>query len=101
MRPFGCVLLSCLLLAGCRTAEPQSVATSVAGADVAAGPQSEETRAPEGRSRLERMRESVSVQFFTGLEQVAKVVAFPFQAALTGLYVLLFPIVGYGPGGHG
>jgi hypothetical protein len=47
------------------------------------------------------MRESAAISFFTGVEQVGTVVAYPFQAAMTGLYLLLFPLVGFEHGGPG
>src|SRR5262245_17752758 len=100
MRPLGCVLLCCLLLAGCRTAEPQPVTTPIPGTEAKSEPVPETpARASESRSRFELMREAASVHFFTGVEQVGKVVAFPFQVAMTGLYVLLSPVIGYGRGG--
>jgi hypothetical protein len=102
MRLPGCVLLYCLLPAGCCTPEPLSATTSGQPAESASEHHPEgAVRAPTTRGRFEQMRESAAINFFTGVEQVGTVLAFPFQAAMTGLYVLFFPLVGFGHGGPG
>jgi hypothetical protein len=43
----------------------------------------------------------VAFRFFNFTEQAGEVAVLPFQAALVGLYVLLFPLIGFGLGGPG
>jgi hypothetical protein len=102
MRPLGRVLLCCLLTAGCGTVEPAPSAPPAPPSEVAAeAPPSTPAPAPEQRGRFERARETAGLEFFTFTERVGQVVSLPFQAALLGLYFLLFPVIGYGPGGPG
>ncbi len=98
------LVLCCLLFAGCRAAVPPDAAPTAPApaSESTAGPRPD-VPAPAGEpgGRCERMAESAALHFFSFTEQVASAAGVVVQAALVGLYFLLFPVLGFGHGGPG
>jgi hypothetical protein len=102
MRLLVSMLFCCLLLAGCRAGERHATAPTGQPAEDTTGPREDTPPAPlvqEGC--FDRACEDAAIHFFTLTEQVASVAAVLVRVVSVGVYVFLFPVVGFGHGGPG
>lgn len=96
------LLLCCVLFAGCQATAPPDPAPATVQPEATTETQSNEpapSDPPAGGG--EKGPGGVAFHFFHFTEQVASAAGVVVQGALIGLYLLLFPLIGFGPGGPG
>lgn len=101
MPRFAHLLLCCLLVAGCQAVVPPAAPTDPPKQTVAESPPDTPPSAGAEEGCLEKAGESAACHVFNFTEQVASVAGAVVRGALVGLYILFFPLLGFGPGGPG